>query len=167
MRKLWILVLITVLSLSACTLKKSPESGQSGADTVPEEPGADAIRLGMTYDDIAWTDGDPRFQQYFNYLFCETSDGKNMVAEFGRESQIIEKIEVFPAVQPESEAFSAIQEGMNLFDVVEKVGIPTDSVTFGLATLNFDSADGSVFCITFDYSQMSVIDVCQVDAAGA
>ena len=167
MRKLWILVLITVLSLSACTLKKSPESGRSGADTVPEGPGADAIRLGMTYDDIAWTDGDPRFQQYFNYLFCETSDGKNMVAEFGRESQIIEKIEVFPAVQPESEAFSAIQEGMNLFDVVEKVGIPTDSVTFGLATLNFESADGSVFCITFDYSQMSVIDVCQVDAAGA
>ena len=156
-REMMILVLITTLFFASCTAMPENNAELSSGDMTSDSM-ISRISVGMTYDDILWTKDQPQFRLFFNYLFCKDSDGRNMVAEFGKESETIDKIEVFPGTQPDSVAFSAIQKGMNIFDVVERVGAPINSATFGLKTLDFESIDGDIYRIQFD-TQMKVIEV--------
>ena len=155
-REMMILVLITTLFFASCTAMPENNAELSSGDMTSDSM-ISRISVGMTYDDILWTKDQPQFRLFFNYLFCNDS-GRNMVAEFGKESETIEKIEVFPDTQPAPAAFEAIQEGMNIFDVVERVGVPINSATFGLKTLDFESIDGDIYRIQFD-THMNVVEV--------
>lgn len=124
--------------------------------------GDNNIAIGMTYDEVLSLQSDMKYLIHRNYMFYVDSDGKNIVVEFGNETYLVEKIEDFQTVAAEQDSFSSITEGMTVFDVVEKVGLPLRCTTSGLSTLDFQSMDGSMFRILWD-ENMKVIEVTKVN----
>ena len=145
MKKIFIIILLVciILILSSCVSSKQ-------------------IAVGMSYEEFLSTKKDMNFLEYRNYVFYVGSYEKNIVVEFGRESNLVEKIEAFPKVRATEEDFYSIKAGMTVFDVVEKVGIPSNSVSFGLSTLDFECIDGLKFRVLWDQN-MKVIEVIKVN----
>lgn len=114
----------------------------------------DNIEIGMTYSEAASIKANCIF--YRGYMFYKENN-INVVCRFNDET--IEEIMEFSIVKPSSEAFSTISTGMTVAEVVKTVGIPAgDSRTFGLSTLDFNCADGSVYRIVWD-GDMKVIEI--------
>lgn len=141
MRRIFICIgLILALLCSAC----------STADKISQ------IKEGMTYEEFSAFVQDVSVFRYGKYAFFEYED-KNIVVEFSDKMKVVRK-EVYADVGevPES-AFEAIQPGMTVYEVVQLVGLPFRSTTFGLSTLDFLCENGDVFCVVWN-SEMEVIE---------
>lgn len=141
MRRIFICIgLILALLCSAC----------STADKISQ------IKEGMTYEEFSAFVQDVSVFRYGKYAFFEYED-KNIVVEFSDKMKVVRK-EVYADVGevPES-AFEAIQPGMTVYEVVQLVGLPFRSTTFGLSTLDFLCENGDIFCVVWN-SEMEVIE---------
>ena len=141
MRRIFICIgLILALLCSAC----------STTDKISQ------IKEGMTYEEFSAFVQDVSVFRYGKYAFFEYED-KNIVVEFSDKMKVVRK-EVYADVGevPES-AFEAIQPGMTVYEVVQLVGLPFRSTTFGLSTLDFLCENGDVFCVVWN-SEMEVIE---------
>ena len=141
MRRIFICIgLILALLCSAC----------STTDKISQ------IKKGMTYEEFSALMQDVSVFEYGMCAFFEY-ENKNVVVGFGDDTKVI-RIEVYADVGevPES-AFEAIQPGMTVYEVVQLVGLPFRSTTFGLSTLDFLCENGDVFCVVWN-SEMEVIE---------
>jgi len=120
------------------------------------------LAVGMTYEEFQSLHADVDFQKYRGYIFYVDADQNNIVVKLDADGQTIEKFEIFPAIQPNAEAFFAIRKGMNVFEVVEAVGVPFQSVTHGISSSDFKGTDGTIFRVQWDQN-MQVIDMGQVN----
>ena len=105
------------------------------------------FRVGMTREEVCALDAD--CFACFGYLFCKSEGGKGVLCRMNAADRVAEVTEFSPA-GPQKEAFSEIRPGMTMPDVVTKIGFPIRSATFGLATLDFRSSDGSEYRIQWD-----------------
>lgn len=118
--------------------------------------------VGKTYEEVlAGCSGLP-VQEYLNYVFYVNPEGNNVVVAFDGERKLVERAEIYSAVEPEEDDFASITVGMSVFDVVKKVGHPSQSVTFGLATMDFEGKNGALFRILWD-GEMKVAEVTRID----
>ncbi len=150
MKKLPLILYITVLILSFCACTKP---------ILSTEKRVVQLETGMTYDDVlSVQEGCIPYQ---NYVFYRNSEGNNVVCKFNEDTQLLDEIMEFSLVEPTMESFSGIRKGMTVADVVKTVGLPIRSATFGLATLDFNCTDGTVYRISWDID-MKVIEVKKV-----
>lgn len=164
-RKITLLCMILVLSmlLASCS---SCASCRSEDGEFPEP--SNEVRVGMKYNDVKETiKNKEAFFQLVGYLFYVDKNGNNVVVELDGKSKEIKNVKAFYQVKPDEKAFSEITEGMNIYEVVEKVGIPFRSVTFGALTSDFKAEDGSVFRIywyeSLNDNTMTVTSVIEVE----
>ena len=99
--------------------------------------------------------------RYMKWMFWKDENGNHCIAELSSDYKTINKAHFFLNTQiiPTKENFESITYGMDMFDVVEKVGIPFRSVTSGLATLDFLADDGTVYRVNISSKDRTVIEV--------
>ena len=77
-----------------------------------------------------------------NYEFYKNADGKSVVVKLDSDHKEAVETKCFDSVTPTEETFAKIEKGMSVYEVVELVGLPARSVTFGICSTDFDSEDG-------------------------
>ncbi|MBR4336581.1 MAG: hypothetical protein IKP74_09030, partial [Clostridia bacterium] len=119
-------LLLTLLCLAACTEK-------DGAATTAAEPTAEStetvippLTVGMTYDEVSRLP--LQHIDAFHLVFCRDGAGNSVVGEYDADSGTISSVRTFPAVTADSAAFASIALGMDIFDVVERVGVPVGMI---------------------------------------
>ena len=80
--------------------------------------------------------------KFLNYAFYESSNEVAVVAKLDHDKKEVVEIKEFDTVIPTAQTFSKIERGMSVYEVVELVGLPTRSVTFGFASTDFETDDG-------------------------
>ncbi len=129
-------IFMTVGALSSCALFEEDIGGQ--------------LSVGMdnqAFLDIA--DDQRGFLEYGPYVFFANA-GNNYVALLDYETEKVKLLYAFESVMPMNEDFSKIQEGDDVFTVVELVGLPMGSYTSGFKTLSFKSRSGKIFTVYLD-----------------
>ena len=103
------------------------------------------------YDKISKED---RFD-YLRFSFYENQFGGPVVVRFNAEHTAIEDVKVFSriGVNASTKSFKEIKKGMDLYDVVAKVGIPRGSATFGLLSTVFATNEGTEYIIYWNESE--------------
>ena len=118
------------------------------------------LEVGMSYtESLQYL---PETAKSFDVYTCFTQGDENIVVEYDGLFEKIVQIRSFDAVFPSEEDFSKVTPQMSFLEVVEQVGIPKRSVTFGISSTDFESAEGTYFRIIWD-SQMKVYDVSKLD----
>ena len=103
--------------------------------------------IGMSYDEFCEKIPENHRSQYYQFLFFSDSNGNPYAACLGQtEGTYTTVVECYSYSKNKFDtsvaSFEQIVPGMTIFEVVEKVGIPMDAGTFGLATLVFQGDDG-------------------------
>lgn len=93
----------------------------------------------LTYEQLTETE---EVFTFLNYAFYEKSNEVAVVAKLDHDKKEVVEIKEFDTVTSTAEAFSKIERGMSVYEVVELVGLPTRSVTFGIASTDFETEDG-------------------------
>lgn len=109
---------------------------------------------GMSREDYAdRISSEDRFD-YLSFSFYENWFGTPVVVRFDDEGKEIEDVEILSKrdIDKSAKSFAEIQKGMDLYDVVAKVGTPTKSVTFGMISTIFEANDGTEYCIYWSES---------------
>lgn len=86
------------------------------------------------------------------YYFFEDENGNHCVA-YSEDYKQVNALQVYPAsgIDKSDKAFEAIKEGMTVFEVVEKVGVPTCTHTSGMCSLGI-SGDSHEYSVYIDQS---------------
>ena len=89
---------------------------------------------------------------YMNYVFYTNEKGNYVVARFSDNpvsmSSIVQLKHFYKKnINPTPEAFSKIESGMSIFDVVKLVGIPFGSYTSGMDSLAFKDTNGDTYSV--------------------
>ena len=146
--KTYILVSLPLLLMSCSSLSKQAELEQSFA-------------IGTSKSDVVSRhQSNDSFFQYINYAFL-TVDGYDVTIHFASENDSVDKVQVTAYSVPSEKGFSDVQEGMELFSVVNLVGNPFASETSGLCSLDFrTSGDGYIVIVLYqENSYLYVSDV--------
>ena len=114
--------------------------------------------IGASYKELDYAFLGKDSFQYANFVFIKATDKKNVVAELDSEHKNVVDIRAYRSVSPSHEDFEEITDGMSVFDVVERVGIPFGSFTSGVDSLSFKASDGSVYMVVWDMN-MKVSEV--------
>lgn len=120
---------ICMLFLCSCTLSE---------DAMGCSVGMSRTKFGEIVPEVV------RFD-YLEYSFFADDNGNNCVVRFDKSGDgSIAEVRIFPSKSTDvsAESFASIHEGMTLFEVVEKVGLPTGTATFGFASLVFAGDEG-------------------------
>lgn len=163
-RKITMLCLILVAAmLASCS---SCASCRSEDGEFPEP--SNEVRVGMKHNDVRETIKDQEaFFQLGSYLFYVGKNGNNVVVELDGKHKEIKNVKAFYPVNSNKKAFSEITEGMDIYEVVEMVGIPFRETTSGFRTSDFKAEDGSVFRIywyeSLNDNTMTVTSVIEVE----
>ncbi len=166
-----LLLFLCFFMLSACASFDDPsEVTDTASNTISaNEPSQNTIessydntmRDSMSRDEFVSKYDQKIVLEYDCYIFVK-SENSSIVAEIDTgDYKTIKQVQTFAYVTPEANDFSKITVGMNVFEVVEKVGLPSGSETFGLSTLDFKCSDNTVFRICWT-GQMTVLEVNQV-----
>jgi len=107
------------------------------------------IYVGMPYEDYLKLMKKESVLELCSYVFIKDGNN-NVVVKFDADSEKVETIRFFTKKSVSSEDFSTITSGMNMFEVVEKVGLPFRSITFGLTTLDFLAEHNNIYRIEFN-----------------
>ena len=108
----------------------------------------DGIEVGMSGKDVrSLLEGKVDYFSYNGCLFYKNDDNKDVVIQFTRDTDTVYRIEAYEHTEPERELFASIIEGMDVFDVVEIVGLPQRSATSGITSTDFLLENGDVFRI--------------------
>ena len=96
---------------------------------------------------------------YCGYLFFSYS-GKNVVAQTDSDGKMLKKVESYDIVKPDTSDFDGLVEGMTVFEVVRRVGLPKGSYSSGMITLFFETHDGksayTVYLSNSDNTELTV-----------
>lgn len=117
------------------------------------------------YDKISQED---RFD-YLRFSFYENQFGGPVVVRFNAEHTAIDNVKIFSrlGVDASTESFKKIKKGMDLYDVIAKVGIPRGSATFGLLSTVFATNEGTEYIIYWIESENhDTLIVSDIVAAG-
>ena len=93
------------------------------------------------------------FFSCYGYMFFEHKN-KNIVVFADKLDGLIEEIKIYDIPHVEDKDFEKIDEGMSVFDVVEIVGIPYDSVTSGIISMVFKTSKGNPHVVFFYYNSL-------------
>ena len=145
-RAVSIIVSFLLVVLCSCNNRNDPETKYQCS-----------ICVGMSFEDVEATLRDFSTFEYIGYLFYRDTEGQNVVARFDQDMKRIEEIKMFDPVSIDAQAFETLRVGMTIYEVVERIGLPTGSYTFGIASLNFESKDGTVAWVQLDGDK--VIDI--------
>ena len=137
-----VILMISLMVLSSC----NSNTAISIAETV------------KTYDELVSEYPNMHILDYGGYIFYADKNGDNIVSKLGDDYNTFVKTEAYPDVEPTKDDFSSIKAGMSVFEVVQKLGLPVGSHTFGLSTLTFEAADGTQFLIVWS-ADMTVIEI--------
>ena len=139
-----ILIIITficiVLSMSSCELheqKVTKDSSTEQIEVAETSPYVDISSLKSMSDVRAL---DIEQFDYCGYAFF-AANGKWYVAE--EDVEDIFRIEEYTPFRVTSEAFGKITEGMDVYQMVEVAGLPKDSVTSGMTSMELYADDGT------------------------
>ena len=165
MKKIIVALLMFTLLFCSCTdvpsspkLEMTNESGERITEPVDAE----------IYHKLYQSVDQENIFQYGPYCFFKNSDGNAVVIKYyDHDLKIIERAERYPATHlPSVSDFEQVKEGMDMFEVVELVGLPARSVTFGLVSLDFLTASQDIFFrMSFELSGSSyvVLDISQCE----
>ncbi len=146
------ILLAVMLVLSSCAGKEPERTAETAPETVQLETAQESqiVKVGMTSDEVraALDAVGAKYYSYGEMIFFEDPDGMNGIAytELKDNFQVAE-VDTFPRVQPTSEAFSSVRYGMPVAALVRTVGLPTDSLTSGFASICFNCADGTRYSV--------------------
>lgn len=113
------------------------------------------VHSGMSSEDyIDKIPLEDRFE-FLQFSFYENTFGGPVVVRFNSKRTVVEDIKIFSkwGVDKSPESFKEIKKGMDLYDVIAKVGVPTGSATFGMLSTIFVSNDGTKYCVYWDVGQ--------------
>ena len=113
---------------------------------------------GASYEELSELFFGNEHFEHGEFVFIKDRRGTNVVAELKIGSNEVVDIRAYPPVSPSHEDFEKITDGMSVFDVVERVGIPFGSFTSGVDSLSFKASDGSVYMVVWDMN-MKVSEV--------
>ena len=85
--------------------------------------------------------------RFMDYAFYVDGNGKNVVLKYGEDLETVIASERYNIVNPSLNDFESLEKGMDVFEVVRRVGIPKGTASFGMITLVFDASDGTEFII--------------------
>ena len=133
------------------TTEVTTEMGDSETIAIETNPFVDISSL-KTMQDIRTFN----MKQYENsgYIFFTAND-KWYVVQSESDGVNIACIEEYQPFEVTVKDFGDLKEGMNVFQLVEKVGLPVGSATFGMTTMIFEAHDGSQVVVYFDVKDMT------------
>ena len=111
------------------------------------------VHTGMSRMDYLATIPDEARFDYLDFSFYKNLFGDPVVVRFNLDADVIADIQVYPKLRTDTslKAFSELEKGMSIYDVVSKVGVPYRSSTSGMISMDFIANDGTVFCIYWKY----------------
>ncbi len=147
-----ILLILSILTLCVSCSSKDDQSEISGSLKDYETETKDCDMSHMEFS----LPSEPADEfSYGKYIFYRDNNGKNVIVErcihlCGRYTNAQE----FDAVEPTDETFEKIEEGMTVYEVVELVGLPYTSTTFGRSSMVFSTAASKEYSVYFnDHTQ--------------
>ena len=146
-KKLFLVFLILTLTLSSCT-------GSIGHEN-------HIIRVGQTYNEVISSIEDKQFLTYDRFMFFENKSGMNVVVEFNDSLELVTKIAYYEKGTADNSSVSRVKVGMTPFEVVELIGLPSWSLTFGLSSLDFEIEPNTAFRVIWD-GEMKVLECYEV-----
>lgn len=101
-------------------------------------------------------DGDMRILQdevkyrfdYIDYMFFEYKK-QNYVIHYDPLTSIVINLQSYPIKKVAENDFKKIDVGMSIYEVVELVGLPFDSKTSGLLSMNFKITDSQDYRVVY------------------
>ena len=101
----------------------------------------------MTYEEFLQVVPKDELFSYLGYLFFIDDQGNPCVAFIDEQPGATGTITEYQSynrknIDISSDSFEKITVGMSIYDVVAQVGLPTDTATFGMATLVFPAESG-------------------------
>lgn len=113
------------------------------------------VHSGMSSEDyIDKIPLEDRFE-FLQFSFYENTFGGPVVVRFNSKRTVVEDIKIFSkwGVDKSPESFKEIKKGMDLYDVIAKVGVPTGSATFGMLSTTFATNEGTEYIIYWNESE--------------
>jgi site-specific DNA-adenine methylase len=160
---LLIFMLVVILFAGAC---KSEENEQQNASKnayqslKPVSVNADHILTGMSVSEFENLISSDQCISLCGYSFFVDSEERGTVVRF--DPVYVTDVKTVSIKKASIENQNKIQKGMDVFSVVETVGIPFQSVTSGICSLDFLTEADTAFRITWD-ENMRVTDVFNLD----
>ena len=99
---------------------------------------------------------------YRNYILIDYDDYFNLVIEMSRDFQKVENVEALSKVSPTKESVAKIEIGMDFKDIIEIIGVPNGSYTFGVSSLDFVVTENCIIRIQLG-ENMEVISVKEIE----
>lgn len=149
--KNFILLLMTAIILLSCISCKADD--KMHLEYKKTNIDSSSITAETTYEECVELFGEKDVRRFFDCAFFVDKNGKNTVVQFSLEdakNQKVKRIEVFDKKKMSSEDISGVPLEIDIFEVVEKIGLPIGSNTSGLKTLDFESSDGKIIRVQFD-----------------
>lgn len=153
----FILCLLSIFFITSCStsgleINPSSESGTDQMSEIENNPSTDSgtdlpseIEIGMTRSDFKMlTEGTEVFN-YIMYSFFQDQEGQDVTILWGNNGTTIAKINRVPHVVATVEGFRSLEAGMDVFEVVNRIGLPFDSFTSGMITMAFQFENGQVY----------------------
>ena len=135
-QKILLLVVLVALILTGCS--KGNESENENVSISPffetaQECNGEHIEVDIPEEDAF----------YYDWIyFYKDAEGNSVVVETCSEHHEVMKIQSYPDPYFTKEDFDKLEDGMNVYEVVELVGVPTDSFTSGMSSTVFPIENG-------------------------
>ena len=133
---------ISLCSLASCAVSQNQDEA---ANDLP-------IKQGMTMEEVY--EIIPR-ENWINcpgtrYVFAPYNDETSAIIRFSTDKDCVaEYVNMVDAKPHDKSDFDKLKVGMTVEEVVETVGIPFGTSTYGLATNDFTDSDGKVYTLTW------------------
>ena len=100
---------------------------------------------------------------WMKYVFIDLADGEILIVSMDESMQMVSEVVSVFSSDFSNDDISLIKSGMTVYEVIEIAGMPMDSVTFGLLTLDFQTSDPNLRCrVTWNSESFTVIDVQEI-----
>jgi hypothetical protein len=111
------------------------------------------VHAGMSRTDYTTTISDEDRFDCLNFSFYKNLFGDSVVVRFSADFNTVADVQVYSKLGTNTsvKAFSEIETGMSIYDVVSKVGIPNRSTTSGMISMDFVANDGTEYRIYWNY----------------
>ena len=115
----------------------------------------EGISAGMSYEDLCDLLENKKSYQYYNYIFLTNKWGNPIVVELNYNDFSVSKIRCYSSLWTSTSphAFEQIEEGMSIFEVTSRVGLPFGSTTFGMNSLSYYDTSGNECRIYLTYDE--------------
>ena len=136
-QKFLLLFLLVALILTGCS--KMSEEKIETLETRPECNG-EHVEVDIPEENVF---------AYYTFCFYRDADGNSIVVEKCSEHHEAINVQSYPDPHFVKEDFYKLNDGMDIYEIVELVGVPTDSFTSGVFSTNFIMDDGDSLMVTW------------------